>query len=383
MRLLLRLLGAPAFADADAGRVDPALLLRCLEHHRVWPLLHPAELDRAGLPKPLAQTIAIRRLAARAEAMRLAEELAGQADRCAAAGIPMLALKGPALALQLRGDAAARQSRDLDLLVAPGDLAAARALLEADGYQVRTRDPAVQSLAEERDHELTLRHPERGIMIELHRRPCAGEDPAGLRFDRLWARRQETELGATLPLPLAIAHAAHHGCGHLWTRLFWLDDIAVARRRFEDEDGWGAVRAEAAGLGWQRPLGVAELLAHRLLGAPAPSRDALAERTVGRLGMILVAPPLRDREAIYAMGLPAFLRWDLALRPGWRAKLAALRHHLRPTADDAAFMTLPPALALFYPAVRLFRILARAVSPLPGDRPGGKADRSRRPAAPR
>ena len=52
------------------------------------------------------------------------------------AGVEAVTLKGPALAVRFWGDAALRQSTDVDLLIAPAELAPAIRALEAGGYRL-------------------------------------------------------------------------------------------------------------------------------------------------------------------------------------------------------------------------------------------------------
>ncbi|HEY5387803.1 MAG TPA: nucleotidyltransferase family protein, partial [Thermoleophilia bacterium] len=80
---------------------------------------------RAGLAS-LAGAIAVRSL-------RMTRQLLLLLERLHAAGIPALAVKGPALSQLAYGEPTLRRFVDLDILVRPSDVCAARAVVEAAG----------------------------------------------------------------------------------------------------------------------------------------------------------------------------------------------------------------------------------------------------------
>ncbi len=159
-----------------------------------------------------SQTWAARHLACVHEAERLCVALS-------AAGIKAIPLKGAALMLgSYYPQAGLRPAIDLDLLVAPAQLAAAERIAQSCGYGVlpgRTQARPRQRLANELNHAAVRRGPS-GLLLELHTRAFhyvrTGRD---FGFAEIGQRAQPTTTttGASLYLPssadLAL-HLIHH-----------------------------------------------------------------------------------------------------------------------------------------------------------------------------
>ena len=123
-------------ATAPAGPVpleDADAFLRAVRRHRLaialaphalalgWPAETAAALHQEARRQQLA---ALRLIALAVEVVPALEE----------AGLRVLVLKGPALALQTTGQPWSRGGGDIDVLVAPGDLPQAVAVLERLGF---------------------------------------------------------------------------------------------------------------------------------------------------------------------------------------------------------------------------------------------------------
>ena len=112
-----------------------------------------------------------------------------------AQGIRAVPLKGPALAQSLYGDLALREFCDLDLLVQETDLPKARHLRETQGYHLTfpldPRDEAAY-IRDEQDYQ--LRHPAKGILIELHWRFTPRWFAFPLAPAQVWPRLQPMRL---------------------------------------------------------------------------------------------------------------------------------------------------------------------------------------------
>jgi hypothetical protein len=248
------------------------------------------------------------------EAMRcraLAQELAALTRQFDQASMAVLALKGIPLAVSLYGTAAGRGVGDIDLLVAPADLAAADCLLRQGGFQrqgatVVERGPSPYL---RRLKEITYIHPTRGTVVELHQRLT--ENPHLLAWDHhdLWRQRQMVEIDATpvatLPRDRLPVYLAMHGACHCWERLRWLADLADLLR------APGAVEQaarDAQALGLSRPMGEALALCHHWLGLPVDGTE------------------LPDPQALapFVRRFFAASRWKAAPRPG---SLEWLRRH--------------------------------------------------------
>jgi len=283
-----------------------------------------------------------------------------------AAGVRVVAYKGPALAADVHGDLGARSLTDLDLLVAECDRARAVAAMRAIGYaspdgltareeRLYSRWEGVAHLARDGDWP-----------VELHWRcqaPRYGgpQDPADVV-----ARARPLALagGAVLvpsPEDLAVLLALH-GVKHAWTSLLWVVDFAAAAGRAGLD--WPLVARRADAWGVRRALHYALLVAHRLCELDAPpellaraGRDARAATLAAA-----VAAQLTGERGAPDIGRESTPRYDLQWLDGaWaRVRYLALAAAL-PTPQDRRGAPLPDALlALAYP-LRAWRLARQAL----------------------
>lgn len=158
------------------------------------------------------------------------------------AGIRVLAFKGVAAARLLHGDVHnQRVSSDIDILIAPEDLASAEAALAAAGYrkdwpgfEVPTRaQPTLMYLA----HAFTWISRDMGLAVELHHRLTHNPYWFDVQFDRLWDASEEVALQVgsirTLGPADMAAYMCCHAVDHSYFVLKWIDDAAKALDRAE------------------------------------------------------------------------------------------------------------------------------------------------------
>lgn len=370
-----------AAADRAVGRgIDWAALAALAERHGLVPLLHrhlAAGADRRVPAAPLA-ALADRARAIAQRNLHLASELGRVVRTLDAARVPVVALKGPALAHALYGSVALRRINDLDVLV-PGDAVGdALAALDAAGWvpdattrAVRGGDRALGATL----HHYGLRGPSGRYRVEVHvlflppvARPRVGFAAIADRLDAVEL------LGVRLPVlqpEELLAHLCVHGHTHGWERLEWVGGVAALLRRGTVRD-WARVRAFADRLGGAARLEGGLLLARALVDAPVPAA---------------AGTPSRRAEATAAW-IVARLRRDPAMR---LTPLERLRHELRadagvadrarrvwatvatPYPADVAALRLPPPLRPLYPALRPLRLAVRqARRVLAGARPGDR-----------
>ena len=115
---------------------------------------------------------------------RLLFELRGLQAACAAAGLPLLLLKGPGFAQRYYGRWDCRASSDIDLLVRPRDLERACEIVQRCGFDLRSWMPYGQLLARRFVHHIEFA--KGGLPLDLHH--VARSHPA-FRLDEepLWA----------------------------------------------------------------------------------------------------------------------------------------------------------------------------------------------------
>lgn len=154
----------------------------------------------------------------------------------AEAGIRMISMKGPLLAIEAYGDPSLRTSRDLDVMVPEADLRRAGEVLVGLGYACEENPFHKTPLrwkfynqVELEKHEVYTRDE---VVLELH---WKGNYQSGDSFDELWDRRQEqlllgqpiAAMGAEDRYPALIVHGAEHG----FHRLRWLLDLYELQKK--------------------------------------------------------------------------------------------------------------------------------------------------------
>ncbi|WPZ37246.1 nucleotidyltransferase family protein (plasmid) [Thalassobaculum sp. OXR-137] len=367
IRLLLDVLAAGYGTPLPppAPTIDWDGLLQCVRHHRLAPMMKPLLRQPAHVPGPvltrlesLWRKVAMQTLTTNAEVVRVTAALE-------AAGIEVLVLKGPALAVLLHGDPSRRSMRDIDLLVRPGAAEAARAVLADCGYGQRPE------MIETHYNAVELRHPSRPLPIELHVHLADSEAILPTSVLLPFETATDVTIGGrtvrTLGPEAATTFAAFHGGKHLWARLFWLADFAAASR--SPAVDWAAVTDLSGRLGILPQLEVGFLLLDRLLGmarpegAPAPgTAGRVAGRVVAAIPEILTVPPMGDHQAVLRrIGPLRALGWELALQRHWRSRWATLRSRLLPTETDRGLVALPARMDFLYYGVRAARVAFGAV----------------------
>lgn len=357
---------APRARLDAAARADdwPAVTRLALAHDVGWWVLRA--MPSEGVPDealaPLRDTVRAVAVSALSGA-RQAAELSGALG---AAGVRAVAYKGPALAVDVHGDAGARWFTDLDFLIAEADRDRAVRAMRDLGYA----SPTGLSDRAERVYSRWegVAHLERGdaLPVEVHWRcqaPRYGgpQDPADVV-----ARARLCGLGGgSVLVPSAEdlgVLLALHGVKHGWTSLMWVADFvaAVSRPGFawslfvSRGEAWGVGRALRYALLVGDALAALEMPSDVLSAARADDRAAILARAVSaRLTLA------RDVPDIGAESTPHYdLQW---LEGTWaRARYLALAAAL-PTPQERALAPLPDALLpLAYP-VRAWRLLRNAV----------------------
>ncbi len=262
-------------APAAPAGTDGAALADWLIYHDLGPLT--AHCLRDGRDPALAERLAGDAFAAVAENSLLfrvlGDVLAGLGD----AGIPVLALKGVALAATVYADPAHRPMSDVDLWVPPDRMPAAAAVLRELGFAAHTRPdrpPAWQALV---GGELQFVRPgwARGL-VELHGSPFEGDWlrwAAAVRPEAAWARRRPLELAghavARLAPEDAIIHLALHlATGPKFGRSAARTLVDLGRLCRQEPPDWSALAAEARAWRVWSAVSAVLWLARTLVGLP-------------------------------------------------------------------------------------------------------------------
>lgn len=250
---------------------------------------------------------------------------------------------------------------DVDLLVRPRDVAAARACLIAAGYTADDGAWRGEVRAMVRWDE-QLRFLAGSTTLSLRWRPGSAAMGFGVDMDDLWGPSASAPLAgngpATPPAEALLCFSAIRGSLNRWQRLAWLREVAalLADPRL---DLSGAI-ALARSFGFRRALQLAIALAADLLAAPAPpeargSGDPRVSAVMRALRAEILAP-LAPRPSVREVW-----RFHLAIRDGARSGVMyAIRRASTPTVADIAAWPLAARLPALYPLVRPLRLAGRA-----------------------
>lgn len=228
--------------EAASKISDWGELARLAELHSIAPLVYK-HIQAAQIPIPDAvlQILKGRHLqhahANRVRTQALVEIL----DAFQKAGIPLIVLKGMAMAHLVYPSPSLRPMSDIDLLVSKADAQAGQEIVKALGYRV----PAVHDTPEDHHHLPALQDHREGVTlsIELHYNLTRALTPE-TSFDALYPRAQEFTLAGMPANALShenlLAHTYHHfiDASVQPFRLIWLADMVSLVERYADQVDW-------------------------------------------------------------------------------------------------------------------------------------------------
>ena len=353
-----------AIRTATARPLDWFRFLRVANRQQVIGLIHnglrqvrpdvPPEIVREIETK--AATLVCENLEIARESLRL-QRLFDEAD------LPVLFIKGVALAVLAFGNLGLRTAQDIDLLVAYEALPAATALILQAGY--RRFDPSPDINAAQLRQIMPLRkdlgfvHQASGLRVELHWRLFL--NPHAMPKTSMTASRVVPLAGAalrTLGEEDLFAYLCMHGALHWWNRLKWLADVNALLASTPENGVERLVRAaEARGAG--RAAAQALLLCRRLLGTTLPTR-LTATMDSGATVRWLEATALNAMTKGQGECDPHETRFGTTrgslstvfLSRNWRYRLAELGIQLT-SPTDVLTLPLPPPLRFLYPVLRI------------------------------
>lgn len=276
------------------------------------------------------------------------------------AGISVISLKGPALALQAYGDVALREFVDLDLLIQPDDVLRARDLLLREGYQLRSPLPGDGDavLLRSRNRQLDFANDGRGTLIDLHWGALHEMFSFQLPIDQLFRSAQvENHKGGQFLAPSAehlLLYLCAHGTKHCWLNLRWLCDLACFAKAVQKLD-WGLCIRLAEAANCDLVLKHSLLLAHQVLGLELPSPIGSYEAKVRELALTAMSFLFRED------GDPGYgeaMRYHLAFARDWRDRVHFVFERLFvPAEPEWQEVRLPEPLHFLYYTVRPLRFM--------------------------
>lgn len=296
---LLALLRAGASPDSPAASPPPELapaqwaqFLTLARKHGLSALLYHAiqTLHRTDVPQDILTALHETVLRTNLAQLLAYDELGALLDAFSAANIPVIVLKGAALALTLYPDPALRPFGDLDLLVHEANLPRASEILLQRQYQ------AVVEMSAGTDSALWgqqtfVRPGARPARVELHwhlfvlsyyRRRA--------RLAWFWERRAPFSVqGRTAymfdPSAQLLHLSSHTALHHSDTRLIWLYDLALLVAQQGAQLDWGKTieTAQSFGLTLALRQALLEMSAAYQVALPAQAEQILAQTRVSRV----------------------------------------------------------------------------------------------------
>lgn len=283
-------------------------------------------------------------------------------------GVVMVPYKGPALAGDLYGNLALRQSVDLDLLVARRDVAKVRLLLIERRYRPRhTLSQGAQDfMLRGRYHEEFVH--ESGMSLELHWAFTNGDVKLPLDLNSLRPNLRTIKFGGgTMPMfgrEDMLLILCIHGCKHRWDRLEWICGVAETLRASSIDLDWNGLQRRASSLGVLRMFLLGVLLAHDLLEAPVPARAVESARSDQAVARLAAHIPDRFLDAPTDEGGASTLTSDLfrfQLRERLRDRLHFAWYRLTTPSSPESWsgFSIGPLWLPMHAALRPFRILSK------------------------
>ena len=234
-----------SYLSMASTHLAPAKLLEVLQWHRVYPAFYSVwrnlpqqnDISWQQFDKNLKNLVEKNRLRMMQKTVRLIRVIKALED----AGVPVISLKGPALAFQLFGDVGMRSSWDLDILVQPELFVKAVEILKG----LRYSNFFLKDKLTPKQWKYSIRHFhhftffEDDNCVELHWRLMHLEHLTNFRNKDLWQKPRQIEVaGAPIKVldnKFELAHLAAHGASHSFFRLAWLYDLAAFQRLHKDD----------------------------------------------------------------------------------------------------------------------------------------------------
>ena len=335
-------------------------ILKQARAHGVFPLLG-RNLERLGFPGVPAEVRTELAAADRLNAARNILFRRGLIDvlkRFGEAGVPVIPLKGVALAHSLYGDVTLRVCSDIDILVPRHAVAQASGLLLADGYEGGEEDHVDPDdmdalLRSNIEYPFVRRGESFPYLLELHWDIAWRWRTDTKATDDLWAEVHRKAFWGVEAYALSpewqLLYLAVHAARHRFQALKWLVDLHEVCSK--DNLDWDKVTEKATRFGWEEVLKVTLSVCHALFGTTLPARFTL--RALPRwlsLFPASPAPPKAWDEALFATRL-------------FRGPLGKLRYLTRllfvPTLREHRLVRLPAPLAPLYYPLRPVRLGGR------------------------
>ncbi len=267
--------------------IDWSRLITIAEQHGVKPLLYQSlnQVCANAIPPNILnqlkkdfRTNAVRNLYLTRELLKLLKLFTSH-------DIPVLCIKGPALATLAYGDLSLRQFSDLDILIYEKDIIKSKDLILSQGFKMRfhvielTEQEESAFMESQNIHKFVregayeMEYQGGKVVLEIHWEVIPNYFSFSLQADYLWANAQSVSLLGQKVSHLCVEDTLLLLCGHgtkdCWDKLNRVCDIAELLHN-HPQLNWKKVRTEAKKRGGDRLLLHSLLLTHNLLGISLP-----------------------------------------------------------------------------------------------------------------
>jgi hypothetical protein len=352
--------GAALRAGARDLEDDWACLQSLIAAERLAPLLHRTLGGLEIVPPDVAEVLRDGYRLTAVRNMLLLHALGACLRQLATAQVPVIVLKGAALAEVVYGNVSLRPMGDVDLLVHQRDLARTRHVLEGLGYVLGRAETHPGVLAEH-ENELVLCKPGPvPVFVDVHW--SLFDSPyyqSRIAMDWFWQTAQPAQIAGVPALMLGPEAQIIHLCGHLSLHhgaagLLWWHDIAEVLVFYRGRMNWTELLSRTRQYGLVLPVRAVLTRVSADWGAPIPA---------GVLHALRSHPPSRAEQRVFSRlsgaPRPAGQRFwsDLTSMPSWRQRLRFARTNLFPSAAymQQRYRVPHPLLLPFYYPYRWLR----------------------------
>lgn len=318
------------------GDIDWATVLDRARSQRLSPLLYHLLCDERRVPIETLQSLRAAYDYSARYNLYLFGELRRVLVRSKEAGVPILLLKGAALAHILYKDPAERALRDLDILVPREQVASVEDIVNALGYRAHRAEPQPGAALAYESQLMFFKTAPLLSQIEIHWSLI--DSPFyqyKLSTDWLWQTAVPFSLGDVNALMLGPEAQILHLCAHLLLHhggndLLWLNDIAKAIHSYQTHVDWDELlrRADEFGLVVPTRKILFQLASEWGIAIPKKILERLNELDVTKKEMEvtrrMTAPARTSAQRLWA---------DSLAIPGWQQKIMFVWVHLFPSKD--------------------------------------------------
>lgn len=336
-------------------------VLHRIEQELLGPLIYRAIRDQAIVPPQIEQRLSQLYYQTACQNTLLFGSLVQVLRSLNDRQIPVLILKGAALAQVVYGDVALRPMSDLDLLIRPADLPQVRQCLQALGYTAHNLEIQEGYTDEFRNEAFFFKDGLTRVGIDLHWKLVSlTYYQRVLSSEWFWETALPIEFDRTPTSILGYEAQLLHLCAHLFWHhqgegMLWQHDIAEFLMLYQDKIDWIEVLKQAQRFRLVLPLQqvLPEIMGHWQVTLPP-----------GILEEIRLLQPSPEEQTLFAWLNARYLRTtlryflaDLTGLSGWQQKSRFLWNTVFPSSRymQQRYRIEHPALLPFYYLYRLCR----------------------------